>query len=237
MVSGTSLSRNRIAGIASARPPSVPKPASTRLSVSNCATSRPRLAPSAVRTATSRPRAAPRDSSRFARLTQAMSNSAADAREQQDQRRSCLAGDLFPQRHDDHRMRPAKVLRCDLQAQCAHGLPAPARASRRASAARRFARRASVKFVRIQAGNDAGIQMSMSRDGQEVKLPRHHADHFVRLVVDRDRASDDVRRAAEAPLPEPVADDDDAHALVVLVLCEDAPEQSAARPARSRRSR
>ena len=79
MVSGTSVSRNRIAGTASASPATAPSPASTRLSVRNCAASLPRPAPSAARTATSRPRAAPRDISRFARLTHAISRSAADA--------------------------------------------------------------------------------------------------------------------------------------------------------------
>ena len=79
MVSGTSVSRNRIAGRASASPATAPSPASTRLSVRNCAISLPRPAPSAARTATSRPRAAPRDISRFARLTHAISSSAADA--------------------------------------------------------------------------------------------------------------------------------------------------------------
>ena len=79
MVSGTSISRNRIAGTASATPATAPSAASTRLSVRNCAISLPRPAPSAARTATSRPRAVPRDISRFARLTHAISSSAADA--------------------------------------------------------------------------------------------------------------------------------------------------------------
>ena len=79
MVSGTSVSRNRMAGMASARPATAPSPASTRLSMRNCAISLPRPAPSAARTATSRRRAAPRDISRFARLTHAISRTAADA--------------------------------------------------------------------------------------------------------------------------------------------------------------
>ena len=56
--------------------------------------------------------------------------------------------------------------------------------------------------------------------GHEVEVPRHDADHFVGLVVERNPASDDVGCAAEAALPQSVADDDDAHALVVLVLGE-----------------
>ena len=45
------------------------------------------------------------------------------------------------------------------------------------------------------------------------------------LVVERNHTSDDVGRPAEAALPQSVTDDDDAHAVVVLVLGEDTPEQ------------
>ena len=65
--------------MASASPAIAPSPASTRLSIRNCAINLPRPAPSAARTATSRRRTAPRDSSRFARLTHAISRTAADA--------------------------------------------------------------------------------------------------------------------------------------------------------------
>ena len=123
MASGTSRSRNRIAGRASASPASVPSAASTRLSVRNWATSLPRPAPSAARTATSRPRAAPRDSSRFVRLTQAINSSAADALSSRISAVRVSARDLFPQRRDDHRMRAAEILRRHLQTQRRHGLP------------------------------------------------------------------------------------------------------------------
>ena len=79
MVSGTSVSRNRITGMASTSPAMAPPPASTRLSTRNCAINRPRPAPSAARTATSRWRTAQRDISKFARLTHAISRTAADA--------------------------------------------------------------------------------------------------------------------------------------------------------------
>jgi hypothetical protein len=79
MASGTSRSRNRIAGRAIASPASVPSAASTRLSIRNWDTSLPRAAPSAARTATSLPRAAPRESSRFVKLTQAITRRAPDA--------------------------------------------------------------------------------------------------------------------------------------------------------------
>ena len=79
MVSGNSVSRNRMTGTATQRPATAPNPESIRLSTRNCVINRPRPAPSATRSATSRRRTAPRDSSRFARLTQAINRTAADA--------------------------------------------------------------------------------------------------------------------------------------------------------------
>ena len=46
------------------------------------------------------------------------------------------------------------------------------------------------------------------------EAPRHHADDFVRAPVDGDRPSDDGRVAAEPPLPETVAEDDDRRGAV-----------------------
>ena len=43
---------------------------------------------------------------------------------------------------------------------------------------------------------------------------RHDADHFVRAVVERNRAADDVGVCIEAPLPERIADDRNAMAPV-----------------------
>jgi hypothetical protein len=57
---------------ASNTPSAPPAAASTRLSVRNCANTRPRLAPRAARTATSRWRNVPRASSRFATFAQAI---------------------------------------------------------------------------------------------------------------------------------------------------------------------
>ncbi len=79
MVRGTRVSRNIIAGRASATPAAAPKPARTRLSVRNCTSRRARPAPKALRTAASRSRVAPRASSRLARLAQAISKTHPDA--------------------------------------------------------------------------------------------------------------------------------------------------------------
>ncbi len=56
----------------------------------------------------------------------------------------------------------------------------------------------------------------------EIEAPRHHADDLVRLVVQRNLASDDARRSAKAALPEAVADHHDTHTLVVLICGEHA---------------
>ena len=58
----------------------------------------------------------------------------------------------------------------------------------------------------------------------EVELARHHTDHFIRRVVQRDLSPEHVRRRAESPLPQAVADHGHAHAARVFVLCEDASE-------------
>ena len=117
MASGTSRSRNRMAGRASASPASVPSAASTRLSVRNWQTSLPRPAPSAARTATSRPRAAPRDSSRFVRLTQAISSSATDALSSRISAVCVLPAISSRSGVTTHRVRAAEILRRHLQAQ------------------------------------------------------------------------------------------------------------------------
>src|SRR2546428_2780431 len=59
----------------------------------------------------------------------------------------------------------------------------------------------------------------------EVELTRHHADHFVRTIVQSDLAAQHVARRAEAPLPQSIADDCHPHASHVFVFSEDASEQ------------
>ena len=89
MVSGTSVSRNRMTGMASARPATAPNPASIRLSTRNCVINRPRPAPSAART---RHFAASHDAARQQQIRQI------DAGDQQHRRRRA-------QQHDQRRLR------------------------------------------------------------------------------------------------------------------------------------
>jgi hypothetical protein len=143
--------------------------------------------------------------------------------QQHDQRGLCFARDLFPQRRDDHRMGASEILRRHLQTQCPHGL-----------------RCVLQRDAGLESRDDLGVvpcevlahprrerrrhpDVDLAR-GHEVEVPRHDADHFVGLVVERDLAADEVRRTAEAALPQFVADHNDAHALVVLVLGEDTPK-------------
>ncbi len=65
--------------IASAIPNAAPHPASSRLSVRNCRSSWPRVAPNAARIATSRRRASARVNSRLVTLTQAINSTHATA--------------------------------------------------------------------------------------------------------------------------------------------------------------
>ena len=109
MRSPTSASRPRWQQRRHASPAMPPAAASTRLSVSIWRTSRPRPAPSAVRTPTSRSRAALRASSRFATLTQATSSTSTTAPDQREQRGPELPDHLFLQRKSIT-VRPA--LRC-----------------------------------------------------------------------------------------------------------------------------
>ena len=132
----------------------------------NCAISLPRPAPSAVRTATSLPRAAPRDISRFARLTHAISSSAADAHSNTisavcvlpaiSSRRGFTTTECGP--------RKSFAVTCRLKAAidclaCSSVMPGLSRAT--------ICELCHPKFVRIQGGNEAGIQMSMSREGMK----------------------------------------------------------------------
>ena len=166
MVSGTSVSRNRIAGSASASAATAPSPESTRLSVRNCAISRPRPAPSAVRTATSRPRAAPRDIRRFARLTQAISRRAADA----DSRTTSAVCVLPISSSRSGTTIAAWGRRLSFAVICR--VNAAISAFARSSGMSGFNRATTCaschpKFLRLPGDHDGGTQMSMSRAGMK----------------------------------------------------------------------
>ena len=98
-----------------------------------------------------------------------------DARDQQQRRRRAqqhdqcrlrLARHLFPQRVHDHRVGTPEILRRHLQTQSSHRLPCLLQRDARLEP-RDDLRVVPPKFVRIQGGNDAGIQMSMSREGMK----------------------------------------------------------------------
>ena len=64
--------------------------------------------------------------------------------------------------------------------------------------------------------NRSGVQqLRLAR--REAELPRHHADHRVRLVVEQHLPADDRRVAAEPRLPEPVAEEHRAGRAVAIV--------------------
>ena len=67
--------------------------------------------------------------------------------------------------------------------------------------------------VRIDLKRQPDIRRARRRlDGFGIERAQH-ADHFVRLAVERQLAADDRRVAAEAALPEPFAQDDDVAAV------------------------
>ena len=72
--SAARATRSRLPQLATSSPPAAPTRASTRLSVNNCLTSRPRPAPSASRTPISRPRAMARARRRLATFAQTISS-------------------------------------------------------------------------------------------------------------------------------------------------------------------
>ena len=169
-------------------------------------------------------RVAPRESSRFVRLTQAIKRSAPDALSSRISAVRVLPAISARRRRDDHRTGAAKVLRRDLQTQRRHRLLCVLHGD--AGLESRHDLRVMPRQVRPHEGRERRRHphVDLAR-GHEVEVPRHDADHFVGLVVERDLTSDDVGRAAESALPQSVADDDDAHALVVFVLGEGTPEQ------------
>ena len=194
MVSGTSVSRNRMTGIASASPAMAPSPASTRLSIRNCVINRPRPAPSAARTATSRRRTAPRDISRFARLTHAISRIAADAPSSTISdvcvlpASSSRNGVTTAERGRGRCCAVTRRLNAAIASRaCSSVTPGLSRATQCTSCHPQFRQHPSGERRRHP-------DVDIAR-GHEVELARHHADHFVRIVVQRDRAAHHVRRS------------------------------------------
>jgi hypothetical protein len=61
--------------------------------------------------------------------------------------------------------------------------------------------------------------------GHEIKIARHDANDFMSRIVQDHGAADGLRRRAETPLPQPVADHHEAGSLGVLRLRKDTPMQ------------
>ena len=226
IVSGTSVSRNRITGMASASPASAPQPGEHQALDQEL---RDQSTASGAERRAHRHFAAAQRAARQQQIRQV------DARDQQHRRR---------------RRRAARSATC---ASCPPALRAAASPPPRAVSARAAPTRAGSTPPSLPLAcceRDAGLQPGhavhvvpaqnfVSISGRErgrhpdvdvarrheVELARHHADHLVRRVVQRDRAAHHVGRRAEAPLPQPMADDDDARALRVFVFGEDPSEQ------------
>ena len=225
----TSLVRGRLVGYArisactptraSNRPSAPPAIDSSTPSVMNCRSSRPRLAPSAVRTANSRCRASARASSRLARFAHAISSTRPTAACSTQIARLALAEDLVLQRL--HLKDVAAVLRA---AGRRRGSCAPVRSPQ-------FWMSAS-SSVCAACGGDAVLQPSdeiqevvaavltigrvqperqpdLGAVVHDVGARRHDADDFAAPAVDFDRLPDD-RPPAKRGLPQLVRENRDA---------------------------
>ena len=95
-------------------------------------------------------------------------------------------------------------------------------ASHHTDASPRAARRGGVE----RGWHEEADRVARAVLGQGPESLRHHADHGVRLAVERERASEDRAIAAELRMPERVRQDDHASAAgVILVRAEHAAER------------
>jgi hypothetical protein len=65
----------------------------------------------------------------------------------------------------------------------------------------------------------------MPRVERKLEIARHHADHGVRLAVEKDLASQYVRITVEAPPPHAIAQHHHLLAFFIFALREGAPQQ------------
>ena len=212
--------------MASTVPSTPPIAARTRLSVMNCRTIRPRLAPTARRTATSRCRAVPRASSRLATFAHTISSTAPTAIVITRSAGRLAAIDLFLDAFDREAPNTGGKRSGE---RSRRGLRTQAFADRVGLVGRRFHGRAG-----LQTGDDAAAQSFPGRralgdrcpvvrvGNREVEVCRHHADDRQRRSVEesgfrakrleRDGAPENVRVALKVSLPRAGADDDDVRA-------------------------
>src|SRR5260221_8600736 len=88
---------------------------------------------------------------------------------------------------------------------------------------RRAARR---KFLWLQAERKPKLALvHMPRVERKLEIARHHADHGIRLAVEKDRASQYVRIAVEAAAPHVITQHRHLLVFVIFALRERAPQK------------
>ena len=201
--------------------PQRPRSTSRRLSVRTSRTRRHRAAPSASRTASSRCRAVERARKRFVRLAQAMRSTSPTA---------------------PSRMKAAG--RTSLKSAAAHGVAVSCQFSYSAncpfsacSTRLRDRRELGVGLLHRRARSETREHVELAdvaSNGQRISTPwnpqvgadedepwRHDADDRHRASADADRAAEDCGIAAEAALPEAMADDRGGRTIrTELLACE-----------------
>ena len=225
----TPCSRGRLAGLsctsastphtATSSPSAPPTAASSTLSVSSCRTRRARPAPSARRIAISRCRTDERASSRFATFAQAMSSTQPTAASS-----VSSAGRTSPTRSSCSGITrsaqpvPAGIVGRILRAALGERVDALLRERRRHAGLQpaegalqheRAADRLRRKRRREPAGRRPHLDVGRGAAPRMAERLRRDADDRIHVVVDADPLAEDVRIAAEAPLPQRVADDGD----------------------------
>ena len=217
--------RSRTAGNAARMPTAPPATASTRASVRNWRSRRPRVAPSTVRTEISRERATARESSRLAMLAHAMSATKPTASMRRTKNlgtsspiRSSIAGltlTLQPalssrvlalELGGDARQVLLRLLDGHAVAQARHREEAPVAARFRLGGKRR---------------RDPGVDLLAG----EEEVCRHDAHDGVGDAVETQRRSDDRGIAGEAALPQPIAQDHHRFGAGIVLLLAEVPAQ------------
>ena len=205
----------RVATSAMPRPSSAPRPHSSRLSVIACASSRPRPAPSATRTAISCRRLAARASCRLARLAQTISITTPTAASS-----SSIAVRRWPATctASDCHQRPQRVaLRvCGREGLAQNAQLGLRRLDRRLGlqASDDAERVAPAVGVVVERERREDIDRAARREQRaEVEGGGQHADDRGRQPVEDDRPPGHTRVAAVALLPQVMADQDHARAV------------------------
>ena len=199
----------RVPAQASASPAAAPSAASSTISVSSWRISRARPAPSELRTPISRRRAAERESSRLARFTHAISRTNPTAAV-----RVNSAGRILPTAASCRLLMVVSHPELEL-GNCCSARAAMALRSACAAASEAPALSRPMPLEVMAAALLPVLQVHRQRSPdfrprRKLKVRRHHADHGVELVVQLHRLAERVAAAGEAPLPESMAQDDDA---------------------------